>query len=70
MTFIKELNETHKIIKFHFQISPRKIAFLDAILYKDENSNIQTTLYCKPTDQQAFLHTKSEHPRSIKSSNP
>ena len=36
-------------IKFDFQISPRKIAFLDTMLYKDENNNIQTTLYRKPT---------------------
>ena len=32
MTFIKELNEKHKTIKF--QISPRKIAFLGAMFYK------------------------------------
>ena len=70
ITFIKELNEKHKTIKFDFQISPRKIVFLDAMLYKDENNNIQTTLYCKPTDQQAFLHAKSEHPRSLKNSIP
>ena len=70
ITFIKELNEKHKTIKFDFQISPRKIAFLDSILYKDESNNIQTTLYCKATDQQAFLHAKSEHPRSLKNSIP
>ena len=70
MTFIKELNKKHKTIKFDFQISPRKTAFLDAMLYKDENSNIQTTLYRKPTDQQTFLHAISEHPRSLKSSIP
>ena len=40
------------------------------MLYKDENNNIQTTLYCKPTYQQAFLHAKSEHPRSLKNSIP
>ena len=40
------------------------------MLYKDKNSNIQTTLYRKPTDQQASLHAKSEHPRSLKSSVP
>ena len=68
ITFIEELNEKHKMIKFDFQISPRKIAFLDTMLYKDENNNIQTTLYSKPTDQQAFLHAKSEHPRSLKNS--
>ena len=51
--------ERHKSrvkFKFDLQISPRKIAFLDTVLYKDENNNIQTTLYCKPIDQQAFLH--------------
>ena len=51
MTFIKELNEKHKTIKFDFQISRRKITFLDVMLYKDKNNNIQTTLYRKPTDQ-------------------
>ena len=40
------------------------------MLYKDENNNIPLTLYHKPTDQQAFLHAKSEHPRSLKSSIP
>ena len=40
------------------------------MLYKDKNNNIQTILYRKPTDQQAFLHAKSEHPRSLKSSTP
>ena len=68
MTFIKDLNEKHKTIKFDFQVSPKKIAFLDAILYKDKNNNIQTTLYRKPADQQVFLHAKPEHPRSLKSS--
>ena len=38
--------------------------------YKEENNNIQTTLYRKPTDQQAILHAKSEHPRSLKSRIP
>ena len=40
MTFVKDLNEKHKAIKFDFQVSPRKIAFLDAMLYKDKNNNI------------------------------
>ena len=60
----------NKTIKCDFHVSPRKIAFLDAMVYKDENNNTQTTSYCKPTDQQEFLHTKSEHLRSLKSSIP
>ena len=68
MKFIKQLNEKHKTIKFDFQISSRKVAFLDTILYKDENNNTKITLYWKPTHQQPFLHAKSKYPRSLKSS--
>ena len=70
MTFIKKLHEKHKTIKFDFQISPRNIAFLDTMLYKDKNNKTQTTLYYKPTDQHVFLHAKSEHPISLNSSIP
>ena len=56
----------NKTIKFYFQISPRKIAFIDPMLFKDENNNLQTTLYGKPTDKQEFLQAKSEHPRFLK----
>ena len=41
MTSIKELNEKHKTIKFEFQISPRKMLFLDKMVYKKENNNIK-----------------------------
>ena len=70
MTFMKDLNEKHKTIKFNFQVSTREIAFLYTMSYKDVNNNIQTTLYRKLSDQQAFLHAKSEHIRSLKSSIP
>ena len=70
ITSIKDLNEKLKTIKFEFQVSPRKMAFLDAILYKDEKNNIQTTLHRKPKSQKAFLNAKSEHPRSLKGSIP
>ena len=70
MTFMKDLNEKYKTIKFNFQVSTRKIAFLYAMSYKDVNNNTQTTLYRKLSDQQAFLHAKSEHIRSLKSSIP
>ena len=32
--------------------SKDKIEFLDTLLYKDKNNNIQTTLYKKLTDRQ------------------
>ena len=59
-----------KLPNLTFKFHQDKIAFLDAMLYKDENNNIQTTLYHKPTDQQAFLRPKSEYARSLKSSIP
>ena len=34
------------------------------MLYKDESNNIQTTLYRKPKDLQAFSHAKSEQHRA------
>ena len=55
---IKDLNEKHKTIKFNFQISPRNIAFLDAMFYTMTKITTSKHLYCKPTDQHAFLHAK------------
>ena len=52
-----------------WSISTRKITYLDLMLHKDEN-NIQRTLYCKPTDEQVFVHAKSKHLRSLKNSIP
>ena len=50
ITFMKKLNEKYKTIKFDFQISPKKIAFLNAMSYKYGINNIQIALYRKPTD--------------------
>ena len=36
----------------------------------DNNNKIQTTLYRKPTDQQAFLRGKSGHSKTLKSTVP
>ena len=38
--------------------------FLDTISYKDKKTTSKTT------DEQAFLHAKSEHPRLLKNSIP
>ena len=68
-TFIIELHEKHKTIKFDFKISPRKVAFIDTMLNKDEiNNNIQTSWHGRPTDQQASLRAKSENPICLRNS--
>lgn len=66
--FINELNQKHNYIKFDYEFSTKKIPFLDTMVYIDTNNKLQTTLYRKPTDQQAYLHAKSEHPKSLKNS--
>ena len=58
ITFINELNKNHKTIKFEYEISSQKIPFLDTMVYKEKENNLQTTLYRKPTDQQFYLHAK------------
>ena len=45
-----------------------KIEFLENLIYKYKNNNIQTTLYKKPTDRQNYIHSKSAHPFSLKNS--
>ena len=69
-SFIKDLNTKHRTIKFDYKISEKQISFLDTMVYKDQNKKIQTTIYRKPTDKQAYLHAHSEHPKSLKNSIP
>ena len=66
LTFSEKLNQQHPSIKFEMKYSKDKIEFLDTLIYKDKNNNIQTTLYKKPTDRQIYLHSKSAHPFSLK----
>ena len=59
--FLNELNTKHTSIKFEFKYSRQQIEFLDTLVCK-----LQTTLYKKPTDRQNYLHSKPEHPYSLK----
>ena len=68
LTFFEKLNQQHPSIKFEMKYSKDKIEFLDTLIYKDKNNNIQTTLYKKPTDRQNYIHSKSAHPFSLKKS--
>ena len=55
-------------IKFYFEFSPRKTAFLATMLHRKENNNSQTTFYCRPTNDQTFLYITSVNPSSLKKS--
>ena len=64
----RRLNNLHPTIKFEPNYSFREINFLDTIIYKDGNFNLQTKIYRKPTDRTSLLHNKSSHPNSTKTS--
>ena len=68
--FLKKLNQQHTSIKFDFKISKESIAFLDTLVYIDQNNSLQTTIYTKEINQQNFLHRKLAHPFSLKKSIP
>ena len=65
-TFITHLNTLHNSIKFDLCSSTHSIAFLDTLVYIDNNRKLQTTLYTKPTDTHSYLHFHSAHPRHLK----
>lgn len=64
------LNSYHKTIKFTFETSDTEIHFLDTIIKKDNQGNLITSLYTKPTDAHLYLHYNSCHPQSQKRSIP
>ena len=63
---INELNSLHPTIKFDTQYSKEKINFLDTTIAITKESTLKTTIYSKPTDQKAYLHAKSYHPKCTK----
>ena len=69
-TFAEQLNTKHPSIKFDYEISKTSIPFLGTRIYIDDNRQLQTTLFTKPTDTHNYLHYKSAHPRHLKNSLP
>ena len=68
--FFCSLNLRHDSIKFDYIKSTTSIAFLDTLIYIDENRQLQTTLYVKPTDTHNYLHARSTHPTHLKNNLP
>ena len=40
------------------------------MIYKDQQHEIQATIFRKPRDQQTYLHAQSNHSKSLKDSIP
>ena len=70
MKFKQQINEVHPSIKFDFNFSNKEINFSDTVVYKTQSGKLETKLYRKESDRQAYLHRKSEHPESLKRSIP
>ena len=58
--FLNDLNKTQHSIKFHYSVSQNHIAFLNVEIY------LHTKIYRRETDQQQYLHIKSDHSKSMK----
>ena len=68
--FLTNLNTQHDSIKCDYGTSKKSIAFLDTLVYVDNNRQLQTTVYTKPTDSHNYLHFQSAHPKHLKQSLP
>ena len=70
MKFIEHLNNAIPSIKFTYEISQTEVYFLDVMVHKDEDGNISTDVYQKPTDTHPYLNYNSAHPPHLKKSIP
>ena len=63
--FVAHLNRSHETIKFTVETSRTHINFLDVTVSINDNHEIVTSLYTKPTDSHNYLLYSSEHPRHL-----
>ena len=68
--FLDEINKVHDSIKFEAKYSREKIDFLDTTVNITKEKTLETTLYRKPTDRNAYLHYNSYHPLQQKNNIP
>ena len=69
-TFITTLNAIHPNIKFTSETSCNSTHFLDVTDVLNDDNNISTDLYIKPTDTHQYLLSTSAHPKHTKKSIP
>ena len=56
MEFKQQINEIHPSIKFNFNFFTKEINFVDTVFYKIQLGKLETKLYRKESDRQAYLH--------------
>ena len=70
MKIKQQINEAHTPMKFDFNFSNKEINFFDTVVCKTHSSKLATKLYREEFNQQVYLHSKPEHPESLKQSTP
>ena len=68
--FLEEINNLHHTIKFTMESSKTEMNFLDVLVKVDSKMKMYTSLFCKKTDKNSYLHYNSAHPPSCKKSLP
>ena len=61
MKFKQQIHDVHPSVKFDFNFFNKEINFLDTVIYKTQSAKLETKLYRKESNRQAFLHGKSEN---------
>ena len=56
--------------QIRIKVLKTKIEFLDALVYKDQNNMLQTTIFRKRADRQNYLDARLEHPKFLKDNIP
>ena len=67
--FFEFVNSYHKTIKYTWQWSKTEIPFLD-VWVSLEKGEIDTDVFCKPTDTHQYLDSRSCHQKYVKRSIP
>ena len=68
--FITYLNGIHPMIKFTHESNSTQINFLDTTVKVNDERELFTTLYEKPTDTHLYLHYTSAHNAPCKTKGP
>ena len=66
--FMNEMNQKHPSIKFNYKFACKWIKFLDTLVNRDQQNELQTALPPKSSDRQNVLNAKLEHSYSLKKS--
>jgi len=63
--FVKYANNIDPNIEVKMRSSNEKIEFLDTLVSLNQERNLKTDLYTKPTYKHMYIDYKSDHPTNV-----